>query len=199
MFKSNAVGFGLVVGLGLALAGGCPSSAADDSASPEVQSSNDLMALFTQACTTNLGRPEGVKAWAADHQLASIQDPQAIAVYGGEGGSVWSVRAPSGVLALALRGASQACAVFGDKLDSGLVEKSVRQIVDQMKAAGAPVTILKDDNAQTDFGRRHGIVYAIGDNRPKLLMLNVITNERPGGAYQATVQIAASGGSSTPP
>jgi hypothetical protein len=193
MIRLGAIGLGLAVGLGAVVAGGWPVWAADDGASPAVQSSNDLMALFTQACTTNLGRPEGVRSWAADHHLASVQNPQAIAVYGGEGGTAWSVRLPSGVFVLALR-ATQTCAVFGDKLDSGAVEKAVQQVVGQLKAAGNPVTILKEDNAQTDFGRRHGIVYAVGNDRPKLLMLSVITNERPGGAYQATVQIVANSG-----
>jgi hypothetical protein len=149
------------------------------------------MHLFTEVCTTTLGHPEGVKAWATDHHLASIQDPQAVAVYGGEGGSVWSVRLPSGVFALALRGATQTCAVFGDKLDSDLVEKSVQQLVDQMKTAGIPASVLKEDTAQSDFGRRHGVAYALGNTVSKLLILNFITNERPGGAYQATVQIGA--------
>lgn len=196
MVSFVTAGLGAAFGLTIAVVGSLP-AAADDGAASIVRSSNDLFQLFGQACTTNLGHPDGVRAWASSHQLTSVTDPRAIAAYAGDGGSVWSVRLASGLFALAIRGAGQSCAVFGDKLDPGIVEKSVQQLADQMKGGGLSVAILKNDQTQTDFGRRHGVVYALANGDPaKLIIMSVITNERPGGAYQATIQIGA-GGSNT--
>ena len=156
------------------------------------------MRLFTEVCTRNLGHPEGVTAWARDHHLAVIVDPQATAIYG-EGGSSWNVGLPSGSFVLALRSSTHACAVFGDKLDAGAVETAVQKMVDELKAAGSQVSVLKDDQAQTNLGRRHGVVYSIGNGRSRSLLLNVITNERAGGAYQATIQVGVAGSGSPQP
>ncbi len=43
-----------------------------------------------------------------------------------------------------------------------------------------------------EFGRRHGLMYLVtAAGAPNSVALTMITNERPGGAYQATLQVGA--------
>jgi hypothetical protein len=168
------------------------SGLADVIPSARAQASNDLQDLFSQACLKNLFHPERVRSWATDHHLTSVQSAEAVAVYAGagEGGAVWSAPMPSGLFVLALRAQTQACAVFADKADPGAVEAYVGQLMDAQKRTGSAVTVVKEDQTPTPFGRRHAILYMVGGSgSPTMSLFVVITNERPGGPYQATVQV----------
>jgi hypothetical protein len=168
-------------------------AAAQTPPSPPVQTANGLLDLFSQACMKNLGKPDGVRAWAADHHLTSIGKPDALQVYGGgDGGAVWAVATPAEPFVLALRASTQACAVFADKADPQTIEIYVGDLMQALKQTGRPVALLKNDQTPTSFGNRHGLVYAVGGGSwPTLQVYTVITNERPGGPYQATVQVLA--------
>lgn len=177
----------------LAISATCGSALADAAPPPEARAANDLLDLFSQVCMKNLGKPEGVQAWAADRHLTSVENPEALKIYaGGEGGAVWAVRTPAGQFVLAIRTPSHACAVFADKADPQVVEGYVGQLMQALKQTGRPVAVLKDDQSQTSVGNRHALLYAVGGGSgPTLELFTVITDERPGGPYQATVQVAA--------
>jgi hypothetical protein len=177
----------------LAAVATCASALADEAPSPEARAANDLLDLFSQVCMKNLGKPEGVQAWAADHHLMSVENPEAIKIYaGGEGGAVWAVRTPTGQFVLSIRAPSHACSVFADKADPQVVEGYIDQLMQALKQTGRPVEVLKDDRSPTSVGSRHARVYAVGGGSgPALEVFAVITDERPGGPYQATVQVLA--------
>jgi hypothetical protein len=177
----------------LAAVATCASALADEAPPPEARAANDLLDLFSQVCMKNLGKPEGVQAWAADHHLVSVENPEALKIYaGGEGGAVWAVHMPTGQFVLAIRAPSHACSVFADKADPQVVEGYIDQLMRALKQTGRPVEVLKDDRRPTSVGSRHARVYAVGGSSGATLMLYaVITDERPGGPYQATVQVAA--------
>ena len=89
--------FAVAVPLALAMAQANPTSATDPGA-------DYLTKLFTNACIPNIGRPDGVRAWAAQHHLAEVQNPAAVSVYvgAGEGGALWAVPSTSGMFALSV-------------------------------------------------------------------------------------------------
>jgi hypothetical protein len=165
---------------------------AAEAPSPEPSPDYDFKKLFVEACMDNLGHPEKVRAWAEEHHLTKVENPEGVKAYAGEGdgGAAWSTLMGSGLYVLALRGPIGTCAVFAEKADTAEAESFVTRLMDRLTAAGTPVAKLKDDTSSTAFGRRHGLVYMVGGlGSPSLRVVSVITNERPGGAYQATLQI----------
>jgi hypothetical protein len=170
------------VAASLAFAG--PALAADPA-----KVSMDLYALFADACVANMATPDGVKTWADQHRFEAIKGPAALQAFaGGEEGAVWEAKMPSGPFALALR-ASGACAVYGDKLSPAVVEQQFGGFVDALKRSGRTVDVVKDDTGPSDHGRQHNLIY-IARGSPSTLTVAMIANEKPGGLYQATLQIS---------
>jgi hypothetical protein len=181
--------------LGVTLVAGavCASAWADGAPPPETRAANELLDLFSEVCMKTLGKPEGVQAWAADHHVMSVETPEALKIYaGGEGGAAWAVRTSTGQFVLAIRAQTHACAVFADKADPQVVEGYIEQLMQALRQTGRPVQVLKDDRSPTSVGLRHARVYAVGGSSgPAVEVFAVITDERPGGPYQATVQVVA--------
>ncbi len=149
----------------------------------------DLYTLFSDACVANMATPDGVKTWADQHRFEAIKGAAALRAFaGGEEGAVWEAKMPSGPFALALR-ASGACAVYGDKLSPAVVEEQFGGFVDALKRTGRTVDVVKDDKAPGDYGQQHDLVY-IARGSPSTLTVALIVNEKPGGLYQATLQIS---------
>jgi hypothetical protein len=170
--------------LSSALAG--PALAAD-----RAQSSKELFQLFSDACIANRAAPDGVKAWADDHHLEAVQSAGALQTFaGGDGGAVWEAKMPSSAFALAVRASGGACAVYGDKLDVAVVESLVKGFADELKSAGRRVVVVKDDES----GAQHNLIY-LADGPAGKLTLAMIVNDKPGGAFQATIQLSGPGSS----
>jgi hypothetical protein len=151
--------------------------------------SMDLYALFSDACVANMATPDGVKTWAEQHRFEAIGGAAALRAFaGGEEGTVWEAKMPSGPFALALR-TSGACAVYGDKLSPAVVEEQFGGFVDALRRSGRTVDVVKDDKAPGDHGQQHDLVY-IARGSPSTLTVAMIANEKPGGLYQATLQIS---------
>jgi len=82
----------------------------------------------------NIGRPDGVRVWAADHHLTSMENPDALQAYaGGEAGAVWAVNTVAGQFVLAIRAPTNACAVFADKADTQVVENDMGQLMQRTR------------------------------------------------------------------
>ena len=174
----------LLAAAAAALAFGSPAFAADPA-----KVSADLYTLFADACVANMATPDGVKTWADQHRFEAIKGAAALQAFaGGEEGAVWEAKMPSGPFALALR-ASGACAVYGDKLSAAVVEAQFGGLVDALKRSGRTVEVVKDDKAPGDHGLEHNLVY-IARGSPSTLTVAMIANEKPGGLYQATLQIS---------
>jgi hypothetical protein len=167
-----------------AVAFGGPALAADPA-----KVSMDLYGLFSDACVANMATPDGVKTWAERHRFEAVKGAAALQAFaGGEEGAVWEAKTPSGPLALALR-ASGACAVYGDKLSPAVVEAQFGGFVEALKRSGRTVEVVKDDMAASDHGQQHSLIY-IARGSPSTLTVAMIANEKPGGLYQATLQIS---------
>lgn len=174
----------LLAAAAAALAFAGPAFAADPA-----KVSMDLYALFADACVANMATPDGVKTWADQHRFEAVKSAAALQAFaGGEEGAVWEAKMPSGPFALALR-ASGACAVYGDKLSPAVVEEQFGGFVDALKRSGRSVDVVKDDKAASDHGQQHNLVY-IARGSPSTLTVAMIANEKPGGLYQATLQIS---------
>ena len=162
-------------------------------AADRAQSAKELFQLFSDACIANRAAPDDVKAWADDHHLEAVQSSGALQTFaGGDDGAVWEARMPSSAFALALRASGGACAVYGDKLDPAVVENLVRGFADELQGAGRQIVVVKDDKSPADHGAQRSLVY-LADGPSGKLTLAMIVNEKPGGAYQATIQLSAPG------
>ena len=152
------------------------------------RAARDMYGLFSDACVDNLAAPGGPGAWAAKHRLERIKDASAIKAFAGsDEGAVWEVSTGSNPFALALRDGG-ACAVYGDKVDIGVVEDQVKGLVEALKGTGRTVTKVKDDTADSDFGLRHSLIYVASGK--STMTVTLITDEKPGGLFQAAIQIS---------
>lgn len=153
-----------------------------------------LLRLFNNACLPNIAHTERVRAWAADHHLSEVQNPAALSIYvgAGDGGGLWAVPSSAGTFALSVRTETKACAVWAGAADPNEVSAGVKTMMDQLKRSGDSVSVIRDSTADMEFGRRHGLMYLVtAAGAPNSVALTMITNERPGGAYQATLQVGA--------
>jgi len=151
-----------------------------------------LLRLFNNACMPNIAHADRVRAWAADHHLSAVQNPAAISIYvgPGDGGGLWAVPSPAGTFALSVRTETKACAVWAGAADPDEVSARVKTMMDELKRSGNTVSVVRDSTTDMEFGRRHGLIYLVSSaGAPNSVALTMITNERPGGAYQATLQV----------
>jgi hypothetical protein len=163
-----------------------PAAAADPAAA-------FLTKLFIDVCVPNLGQPAKVREWAEQHHLGQIQSPTALAVFVGPGGNgaAWAIPAPQGSFALSIRGMTQACAVWARAADPGEVMTSFKIIVEGVKRPGIEVTTDKDTVSPSPVGEAHALVYNVkASGAPTSFEFTLLTAERPGGAFQASMQAA---------
>ena len=153
--------------------------------------------LFTDACVTNLARPGKVREWAEAHRLAQIDAPAALGIFVGPGanGGAWAIPAAQGSFALSIRGTTQACAVWARTADPDEVLANFQTLVDGVKRPGIVVAVEKDETSSGPSGNIHALAYSVGtpDSRGRFI-LTLLTAERPGGAFQASMQAAPASG-----
>jgi hypothetical protein len=155
-----------------------------------------LTKLFIDVCVPNLGRPTKVREWAELHHLGQIQSPTALAVFvgPGDGGAAWAIPAPEGSFALSIRGMTKGCAVWARAADPGEVMTNFKKIVEGVKRPGIEVTVDKDTVSPSPVGEAHALVYNVtAPGAPTSFEFTMLTAERPGGAFQASMQAAQAG------
>jgi hypothetical protein len=165
-----------------------PSMAADDA------SANFLTRLYMTVCIPNVGQPENVRAWAADKHLQPVTNEVALNVFVGPGdnGGAWAVPAAFGSFALSLRGKSQACAVWARTASPSEVEEHFKTILENAARPGVDVALVKDSRDATPVGSVHTLVYSVTgtDKRVGGFLYSMQVMDRPGGAFQASMQAA---------
>lgn len=176
----------LIVAGAAVLAACCQALAADPAA-------NFVVKLFTDVCIPNIGQPANVRAWAEQHHLPSITNPTALEIFVGRGdkGAAWEVPANFGNFALSIRGTTEACAVWARSADPEVVQSLFKTIVEGVKRPGIDVNIEQDTRVPSQFGSAHALVYSIvGPSRPTTFLFTLLTAERSGGGFQASLQSA---------
>jgi hypothetical protein len=192
----------------LLLLGSMATAAAEDT------NAQYLSRLFGQACLANLGRPEATRQWAVDHRLTPVTDPAAFAVFAGPGTkppeappaaetpgpapgpaavqpAAWFVPGPGKqAFVLSLRGAIGACAVWAQAADPEGVTNAFLNGVRDPEKPDIEVRDVGQRVSTTPFGKLTIIFYAIEAAARRGFLFTVITSERPGGAFQASLQVA---------
>ena len=153
-----------------------------------------VVGLFAKACIPNMGQPSKVEAWADNWHLHEITDPAPLRVFVGDGseGKAWAVPAQYGSFALSIRGTTHACAVWARAAAPDEVEADFKRIIEGSKRPGLNVTVIADRSSSSPAGRVHELVYQLSAaGAPTGFLLTMVTAERPGGAFQASLQVAA--------
>lgn len=170
------------------LALGCePAFAADPAAA-------FVVGLFMKACVPNMGQPRKIEAWADERHLGEITDPVPLQVFVGDGsrGKAWAVPTQYGSFALSIRGTTQACAVWARAADPDEVEADFNKIIEGSKRPGLNVAVIKDQISSSPAGRVHTLVYQLSAaGAPQGFLFTMLTAERSGGAFQASLQVAS--------
>jgi hypothetical protein len=166
------------------------------SATARAEDSNGslLMRLFENICIPNMGRPEKVRAFAEAQKLSEITNPQFLAVFVGVGtkGAAWQVPSPTPQkFALSIRGTSEGCAVWAEQADPNYVESAFIKLVEGTAQPGIKVEKDKEFTNQTKFGLGKAIMYHMfSPDSGKGMEFTLITGEKPGGFFQASIQVA---------
>lgn len=168
----------------LVFAAGSPAAAADRSAM-------FLTSLFLDACAPNIGQPAKTAAWAQAHRLPAITSPTALETFAGRGfgAAAWAAPTKFGHFALAIRGGAQACAVWAEAADPATVQANFQQLIGRVQRTGLRVSLDRNTVQPTPLGRLHTVeVNVTQPNAPTSLEFLMLTVERKGGAYQASIQ-----------
>jgi hypothetical protein len=157
---------------------------------------NYLTKLFINVCVPNLGQPAKVRQWADEHHLAQIQNQVALGVFVGAGdkGAAWAIPSAVGSFALSIRGTTEACAVWARTADPNEVQTFFKNIIEGVRRPGINVAVDKDSVTQGESGEAHALVYNVtAPDAPTSFEFTMLTAERPGGAFQASMQAARAG------
>jgi hypothetical protein len=171
-----------------------PTTAADPAA-------QFLVKLFSTACIPNLGQPTKVREWAQERHLGEIQNPMALGVLVGSGdkGAAWAIPAAEGNFALSIRGTTQACAVWAQAADPGEVLVLFKQIIEGVKRPGIEITVVKDTVSPSPNGEARSLIYnVVAPGAPTSFVFTLVTAQRTGGGFQATLQAARASAPQTP-
>jgi len=160
----------------------------------EDSSASFMTRLFSNVCVPNLGKPEGVRAWALEEKLAEIPAGPAFDVFvgPGNGGAAWAVPTSFGSFALSIRGTTHACAVYARMADPTDVENYFKKILEGVARPGLSVKIVTDSRDISPAGTIHSLIYSVSvegmNGRGGLYTMQ--TAEKSGGPFQATLQAA---------
>jgi hypothetical protein len=124
-----------------------------------------------------------------------VTDPTALGLFVGAGdkGGAWAVPSRVGNFALAIRGQTQGCAVWARIAHPGEVEANFVRIIEGVKRPGLKVDIERDSTSPSPVGQARVLAYSIfANNARKGFVFTMLTAERPGGAFQASLQVAQS-------
>lgn len=158
------------------------------------QRANSLVGVFTQACLPNVGNPRAVRAWAAEKHLTPVTNPDGQRMFIGDGsdGAAWFFQVADVPAVLSIRSQTQACAIYGEAADPVVFREWFEMIVRSLTTTpGIKATTLREDDQIGQYGHRVGKVVLVApfEHPPTGRIFTLITNERPGGAYQVTLQL----------
>jgi hypothetical protein len=86
---------------------------------------------------------------------------------------------------------TQACAVWARAADPGEVTTSFKMMVEGVKRPGIEITPDKDAISPSPVGEAHALVYNVkAPGAATSFEFTLLTAERPGGAFQASMQAA---------
>jgi hypothetical protein len=109
----------------------------------------------------------------------------------GGNGAAWAVPTAVGKFALSIRGMSQACAVWAQAANPDEVETYFKTLVENVKRSGVILSVDKDTVSPSPVGNVHALVYNVTrPNAPTSFEFTMLTAQRPGGAFQASMQAA---------
>jgi hypothetical protein len=155
---------------------------------------NAVLRLFIDACVPNMGQPDKIRGWAQDQHLQEISAPAALGLFVGAGtkGAAWSVPSPLGSFALSIRGITEACAVWARAADPDDVAAGFKKLMEGVSRPDLDVGIDSDTTATTPSGQVHSTVYHVWPSSGTSgYAFTLLTAERPGGAFQASIQVAS--------
>jgi hypothetical protein len=105
--------------------------------------------------------------------------------------AAWSVPGPGTQwFALSLRGAIGACAVWAQEADPQQVLSAFLKGVADPANSAVTVRKVGEKTSTTPFGTLTMLLYLIAGKAPGGFLFTVLTSERPGGAFQASLQVA---------
>jgi hypothetical protein len=196
----GAVAAAIILAAITAQAGAPPAPAPVPAPAPsQAQDTNGalLVRLFNNVCIPNMGKPDQVRTQASAMQLPAINDRLLLDSFVGPGAKkdAWQVPSPNGQrFALSIRAATQACAVWAEQADPRDVEPAFAKEMEDTAQKG--LTLRKDDEQTQDtpFGTGRSVSYYMSDPKTGVgFEFHLITAERPGGVFQATLQVARVG------
>lgn len=173
------------------LASGSPVSAAADARADFVAK------LFIDACVPNMGQPAKVRTWAEEHHLNQISSLAALGVFVGPGdrGAAWAVPAASGNYALSIRGTTTACAVWAQAADPEAVEALFKTLIQGVERPGLKIAVDEDLTSPSPSGKVRTLIYNVTVPEAAISYeFTMQTAEHPGGAFQASIQVARASG-----
>ncbi|WP_408367849.1 NMCC_0638 family (lipo)protein [Paraburkholderia sediminicola] len=99
---------------------------------------------------------------------------------------------PQGRTEPVVRGTTRACAVWTRAVDPGDIEADFHKLIDGSKHPGLNLTVVEDKILPSPAGQLHELVYQMSATDSATgFVFTLLTAENPGGAFQASLQVAA--------
>jgi len=149
-----------------------------------------VTAVYTQACIRNMGHVERVTQWAEAHSLA----PVAAGKSSGTDESVkWVFVSGGSKIALVVSASHQSCTVFADRAGQDGILKGFGTLAQSMVAInGAANVKVKKARTEGQFGSVLTAEFtAARNNFFDHVIGRMVAVERPGGPFQALLQVEA--------
>ena len=152
----------------------------------------DIGDLFAQACISSVAEPAAVKSWVLANHLSAITNPNGLREFAGSTGVAWQLITSDNVYVIAVRQPNSGCAVFAERADPSVSARQFNAITAALPKELGTAKVLATKTAQGQQGLRTMRVAAGMDDSDKVIksMMMIITEERFGGPYQATMQIS---------
>ncbi len=148
-----------------------------------------LISTFESVCLDSNGSLDFITQWVGKNQLQEVNGPDARKVYAGSNGHAWWMQVESSYVIVAIRAVTNTCAVFSNKAEPTEIQEYIDGLPRRFSKKWPNATNLKDDKQQGTLGMRRGRAIALGTpEKPVVVLITAITNEREGGPYQATLQ-----------
>jgi hypothetical protein len=153
--------------------------------------------IFIEACVPNMGRADLVRSWITGKRLLPITSEAALDVFVGPGerGGAWAIPSKEGNFAISIRGVTEACAIWAMAANSADVYELFKKLIDGVRRPGIEVTKIEDKIVSTPVGKARSVAYLVRKpDSPAGFVFTMLTAERSGGAFQASLQVAKSTG-----
>jgi hypothetical protein len=158
---------------------------------------NVFIETFKDVCLDGNGQLDSIRDWAERHHMKEVNGVDARKVYTGspEDGHAWWMKVDGTFLVIASRVPSSACAVFTSAADPAQVQDYIHQLPSAFSGKWSNVVAIPDKDETGPFGHRRGrAVLFSTSNGASTLLVTSISNQRPGGPYQATLQASRTSG-----